>query len=333
MQHSIGHISASPGRFGTAIAAAGALALTVLLFAFAASAKAEITDPIAATAEEVAETAAPPVPPEPDPTVNLPEAPVTDDVAQQVRAVVDSAVPSTAQATDSARATQEDVAETIAPVAHSAEATAKAASVDRIRALAHNQLRAASETLRDVSGGLLAKAASESPLATAGPSGAGAGSPSQPTAPGHQDEAPASMHPPRQGSLLQGIPTGYLGESEGFELLRAELPRVALGPENVLPRGSADGTRAFSGDAGVHFESLMSPGGDSHQPHLPHQPLLPLPGSSLAGASGWGGSSFVPIAALLALLALVVPAIIRRLREAPDLRAPTLFVCALERPG
>jgi hypothetical protein len=57
---------------------------------------------------------------------------------------------------------------------------------------------------------------------------------------------------------------------------------------------------------------------------------LPDPG---AIASGTGDSSFVPFVALLALLALVAPASMRRLREAPDFRAPTPFVCALERPG
>jgi hypothetical protein len=56
------------------------------------------------------------------------------------------------------------------------------------------------------------------------------------------------------------------------------------------------------------------------------------PGESV-GAIGSASSSFVPLVALLALLALVAPAGLRRLREAPVLRASTPFVCALERPG
>lgn len=46
-----------------------------------------------------------------------------------------------------------------------------------------------------------------------------------------------------------------------------------------------------------------------------------------------GGAFFVPLAALLALLALVASATFRRPREAWDSPVPSLFVCALERPG
>jgi hypothetical protein len=67
----------------------------------------------------------------------------------------------------------------------------------------------------------------------------------------------------------------------------------------------------------------------------PHGPVpLDVPSSppgAIAPASG--DSLFVPFAALLALLALAAPASMRRLREAPDFRAPNPFVCALERPG
>jgi hypothetical protein len=60
---------------------------------------------------------------------------------------------------------------------------------------------------------------------------------------------------------------------------------------------------------------------------------LPTPKSPEAIAPGSGDAFFVPFVALLALLALVAPASMRRLREVPDFRAPTPFVCALERPG
>lgn len=59
----------------------------------------------------------------------------------------------------------------------------------------------------------------------------------------------------------------------------------------------------------------------------------PFPDFSGEAIPAPGGSSFVPFAALLALLALVAAAILRRFREVPDLPAPALFVCALERPG
>jgi hypothetical protein len=59
---------------------------------------------------------------------------------------------------------------------------------------------------------------------------------------------------------------------------------------------------------------------------------LQAPGGATT-AAGSSGSSFVPLVALLALLALAAPAIRRRLRVVPDFRAPTPFVCALERPG
>jgi hypothetical protein len=60
---------------------------------------------------------------------------------------------------------------------------------------------------------------------------------------------------------------------------------------------------------------------------------LPAPESPATAVPDAGAPSFVPIVALLALLALVATAALRRLGMAPDFRAPTPFVCALERPG
>jgi hypothetical protein len=71
---------------------------------------------------------------------------------------------------------------------------------------------------------------------------------------------------------------------------------------------------------------------DRDAPLGPSAPIPESPGSAAPGL-GSSGSFFVPIAALLALLALVAPATFRRLREVPNLPAPTPFVCALERPG
>jgi hypothetical protein len=62
---------------------------------------------------------------------------------------------------------------------------------------------------------------------------------------------------------------------------------------------------------------------------------LPLPAPESPGGieTGSGGSFFVPLVALLALLALVAPATFRRRLADADFPPPTLFVCALERPG
>jgi hypothetical protein len=79
--------------------------------------------------------------------------------------------------------------------------------------------------------------------------------------------------------------------------------------------------------------SSSSPAPNHPTDRAPLNGPQPSPGSSGEAAPAPGGSSFVPLAALLALLALAAPAILRRLREVPDLPAPTLFVCALERPG
>ncbi len=75
--------------------------------------------------------------------------------------------------------------------------------------------------------------------------------------------------------------------------------------------------------------SAPSGGAGPHRP-APVDVPSPTPGA-IAPASG--DSLFVPFVALLALLALVVPASMRRLREAPDFRPASPFVCALERPG
>jgi hypothetical protein len=87
---------------------------------------------------------------------------------------------------------------------------------------------------------------------------------------------------------------------------------------------------AASSSVGATLASAAAHGPGSPAPmNIP----LPAPGSPGVIAPSSGDTFFVPFAALLALLALVAPASTRRLREAPDFRAPTPFVCALERPG
>ncbi len=342
MQCSISQISAGPKQLGAAIAAVAALVTAALLFGFAAPASAETADQAAITAdvvEVVAEgatsvqptppptappppagapegveaEAAAPAPSEPAPAASLAEIPVAKSVIQQVPAV------------------REDAARTIESVAHSAGSTAaavdRAASADRLRALAHDPLRVAGETLRDVTNGLLAREADERSVAPAAvPPDTAAGGPatahSAPTK--HQADPPAILHPLRLSSLLKSMPMRQAGESAGLALSHAESSSLAVSSEVERAPVPTPADALGSRDGGERFENLLPQDGNSP---------LPLPASLLAGASGAGSSSFVPIVALLALLALVVPAIIRRLREAPDLRAPALFVCALERPG
>ena len=69
--------------------------------------------------------------------------------------------------------------------------------------------------------------------------------------------------------------------------------------------------------------------GPQDSPSIP-LPSAPGPAFSPGAAGGW---FFIPLAALMALVGLSAPAIMRRLREAAALPAPTPFVCALERPG
>jgi nicotinate-nucleotide--dimethylbenzimidazole phosphoribosyltransferase len=135
---------------------------------------------------------------------------------------------------------------------------------------------------------------------------------------------------PRGGSFsLRGtvaselLRAGQLAELGGLETGETRaLSHPSDGRKSILP--TADITNAaFTGsNAGHDFGSPTSP-------DVP----LPAPGSPASAASGTGGSSFVPLVALLALLALAAPATLRRFREAADFRAPTRFVCALERPG
>lgn len=112
----------------------------------------------------------------------------------------------------------------------------------------------------------------------------------------------------------------------------ADLDRLGTEDPQALSRAGERGSRlpatdlsnaAFNhSDAARHLDSPA-----------PVDVPLPAPGSPATSSSGPGGSSFVPLAALLALLALVPPATLRRLGRSAGFRAPTLFVCALERPG
>jgi hypothetical protein len=103
--------------------------------------------------------------------------------------------------------------------------------------------------------------------------------------------------------------------------------------ETVEPASHRSGMRSLTatgaGGSGLDADAATP---NSRVP-APRNVPLPVPTSPEAIAPGSGNVLFVPFVALLALLALVAPASLRRLWEAPDFRAPTPFVCALERPG
>jgi hypothetical protein len=115
-----------------------------------------------------------------------------------------------------------------------------------------------------------------------------------------------------------GVRAPHLLEFAGHDL--TELSGTAIDPAGL---GGAESTRG-----GARPDTI------SERPNerTPLDAPPPLPGAP-GTADGSSGSTFVPFVALLVLLALAVPAIQRRLGEAADFRAPTPFVCALERPG
>ncbi len=121
--------------------------------------------------------------------------------------------------------------------------------------------------------------------------------------------------------LTNALRAGYLGESTRSEGPQAEASGLRHpSPMVLVPSGAM----AYFTGGGI--------AGGSHDGRAPLDAPAPPPGSSQTGA-GSSNSPFTPIVALLALLALAVPAASRRLGMGPDFRAPTPFVCALERPG
>jgi hypothetical protein len=68
-------------------------------------------------------------------------------------------------------------------------------------------------------------------------------------------------------------------------------------------------------------------------PVLPSPRKAPAPTAGGAAAAISGGITSVPFLALLVLAALAAPKLMRRLDAAPASLRPSLFACALERPG
>jgi hypothetical protein len=120
-------------------------------------------------------------------------------------------------------------------------------------------------------------------------------------------------------------------------------PRLALGEHLVgasifrianVP-GSTPGNWEMSLSPSIAAAETAFAGPSDERSGNPARPGLPAPApqSPATAVGGSGGSSFAPVVALLALLALVAPTARRRLGEVANFRAPTPFVCALERPG
>jgi hypothetical protein len=149
------------------------------------------------------------------------------------------------------------------------------------------------------------------------------------------EETAGPLHSP--GSLFRDTAFGYRQGPFAGRPFAGSLMRLGVVGSH-RPKNDTSGPGAPEGPLtsvpsvyanGAHFGPERS---NRDAPLGPSAPIPESPGSAAPGP-GSNGSFFVPLAALLALLALVAPATFRRLREVPDLPAPTPFVCALERPG
>jgi hypothetical protein len=274
-----------------------------------ASPAASASSPVPSSAEEVVAAAAAAVPSDPaavpsDPTQL--EAPVR---------VPDRVIPSIPSAAEQAGRTIDQVTETAARTAakttpNDLPIQGALSPVDRVLSPAHDTLRAASQTVGHSSHALLTPLTPSSIASLL-------------------QSPPASAPPsPRVGvALLESLGMQHLAEFGGIEPLRSAAPSpLANSAAGLMPRPPVP--PAATG---------VSPGGASERPGdlapLDGNYPMPSPGTPDGAVSGLGGSSFVPIVALLALLALAASAILRRLGEGPAFRAPSPFVCALERPG
>ena len=82
------------------------------------------------------------------------------------------------------------------------------------------------------------------------------------------------------------------------------------------------------------FASAQPPAAEAGgRPESPSPRKAPAPAAGGAAATAYGSSLFAPFLALLVLAALAAPRLLRRLEGVPAFMRPTLFACALERPG
>jgi hypothetical protein len=318
-------------------------AAVMSLLVLAASAKAESTTGSVVTAvgsvEESpvsAEPAAPPTPTEtatPTTPVETPEPAEAVEAAEEavnstaesesapVSRKLNATTPASTDQVEMAERTRHDAAKTPAPVRHSAKTAAQvvdqAAPPGRVRDLVRHPLQLGRDALQ---GGFIDLLASDRAETLLPPTEIAVGTHSHHAASRLPNALPMGAYLRHRATILNRILMQPLVEIGGVEPAWLGAPN-AIGN---LSRPSAVAAR----------DSLASP--DERSVSFPtFDGKVPLPSPTLpqATASGLGSSSFVPIVALLALLALAVPAIFRRLREAPAFSVPTPFVCALERPG
>jgi hypothetical protein len=255
-------------------------------------------------------------------------APPADAAGRSVTAIVDSV---------STRTTS------IAQTETGGQGTIVPAAKDHVQAVARSIARDSSEGIANVIRGTTATASPITDRLTTGTAGSSPAplllNPLNPAAgvetllPASEDPSQTGSETPQDGTL--GFPElqagffspwspiavgGHPSEYPALPGARVEMTGSALKGADALGKALP----ATAGETGARS------GGTGPSGPVPLD-IPPPPPGAIAPASG--DSTFVPFVALLALLALVAAASLRRLREAPDFRAPTPFVCALERPG
>jgi hypothetical protein len=159
-----------------------------------------------------------------------------------------------------------------------------------------------------------------------------------------QIAAPTGLQPGREESSAKGTMSfpplarvglfeiqGAIASAPSTELYAMEASEFEGGKiPALMPR---HGEQAISAGTALPSPFLAHRSADRPGSPAPSDVPLPAPESPATAVPDSGGTSFVPIVALLALLALAASAAMRRFGKAADFRAPTSFVCALERPG
>jgi hypothetical protein len=306
----------------------------------------------AALAEQPVETAASAAPIEPveAPTTPPVEAPEAESSTDSTRATV-AAAGDRRVSTPSADAGRRSVATVVDSV------TTRTGSIARAGTAARDATISAAKTRVQATVGSVAHDSSAaigsvvhgttetvSPLTerrTTGTAGSSPASLRGPLSPAGMEALPPLPVSSQTGSKTPTPTDGALGFPElqtGFS--------SPLSPTANRARPATSGGRAqIAGPAlkGPHALGTTPPatlgattGGHSGQAGPPGPAPLdgpPRAPAPEAVASASANSLFTPFVALLVLLALAAPTSLRRLREAAAVRAPTPFVCALERPG
>jgi hypothetical protein len=282
-----------------------------------------VGDTASRTAESGLAAVSSPAPPTPPSTRAPSEAGAGDNLTAQVREL-GAGTTSTDRVSELTGRIRQGTAETTAPIAHTVNTAAQVvdltAPVGHVHALTHDPLQVASGALQKGSPVPIAPDSVENlrPPVEA-PSRIDAGAFSHHTASRLPSALPTGGHPRYRATIVDSL-MQHFAEFGGVKPLQLGVARVAGDPSQAPAPVGADAPA----NAGGRSVNLAPRDGNGPPPSSD---------SPQAAASGLGGSSFVPIVALLALLASAAPAILRRLGEGPEFRAPAPFVCALERPG